>query len=462
MSTFSKKKVKRLGFATTKKYEMDMTTGPLLSKIMLFYVPLMLSGLLQLLFNAADIAVLGRFGGSEALAAVGTNGSLINLITNLFMGLSVGSNVLIARYYGANQKKDLEEMVHTTILVSLIGGIALIFVGNIVARPALTWMDTPSDVIEYAVLYLKIYCYGMPAMMVYNFGSAILRAVGDTKRPLYFLLFSGVINVILNLIFVIGLHMDVDGVAIATVISQTIAAILVIRCLMVSDADYRLVLSKLRIKKDKLIRMVQIGVPAGLQSIMFNISNVLIQSSINSFGMITMAGNAAASNLEGFVYTSMNAFHQTCINFTSQNMGANKNDRINKTLLYCLGLVMAVGLLFGNLLYFCSPQLLKIYTTDADAIYYGVLRLQIIGCTYFLCGIMDVAVGSIRGLGYSVLPMIVSLTGVCIFRVIWIYGVFRVYHTLICLYLSYPISWIMTFIAHMICFYVIQKKRQNA
>ena len=293
-----------------KKYEIDMCDGPLLGKIMIFYIPLMLSGILQLLFNAADIVVVGRFAGNEALAAVGSTGSLTNLIVNLFIGLSVGANVLVARFYGAKQDRELTETVQTSVATAIAGGIILIFLGFFLSKPALGWMGTPEDVIAHSVLYMRIYFAGMPFMMVYNFGSAVLRAVGDTKRPLYYLLIAGVVNVVLNLIFVIVFSMGVAGVAIATVVSQAISAALVVRCLVQTESAYRLELKGLKIVPDKLLKMVQIGVPAGMQGALFSISNVLIQSSVNSFGSVAMAGNTAASNIEGFVYTAMNAFHQ--------------------------------------------------------------------------------------------------------------------------------------------------------
>ncbi len=442
----------------TKSYEIDMCNGPLFSKIMLFFVPLMLSGILQLLFNAADIVVVGRFAGNQALAAVGSTSSLINLLVNVFIGLSVGANVLVARFYGANKEKELSEMVHTAILTAFISGCILVVLGIFLSGPALSLMDTPEDVIEHSILYMRIYFVGMPAMMTYNFGSAILRAVGDTKRPLYYLLLAGIINVILNLIFVIVFHMGVAGVAWATVISQVISAALVLRCLIKSDAGYHLDLKQLKIVPDKLLKMIQIGVPAGLQGALFSISNVLIQSSVNSFGSLAMAGNTAAANIEGFVYTSMNAFHQTAISFTGQNYGARKYKRIGKILLICQIMVMLVGLVMGNLAYAFADILLRLYSSDPIVIEYGVLRLSIICVLYCLCGMMDVMVGSLRGMGYSIMPMLVSLTGACLFRVVWIYTIFKAYPTLKCLYISYPISWALTFAVHLLCFAVVYKK----
>ncbi len=442
----------------SKKYEIDMCNGPLLGKIMVFYIPLMLSGILQLLFNAADIVVVGRFAGNEALAAVGSTSSLTNLIVNLFIGLSVGANVLVARFYGAGQDGELKEMVQTAIATALAGGVILVFLGFFISGPALGWMGTPEDVIQHSVLYMRIYFAGMPFMMVYNFGSAVLRAVGDTKRPLYYLLIAGVVNVVLNLIFVIVFSMGVAGVAAATVASQAISAALVVRCLIQTDSAYRLVLQGMKIAPDKLIKMVQIGVPAGMQGALFSISNVLIQSSVNSFGSVAMAGNTAASNIEGFVYTAMNAFHQAAISFSGQNYGARKYRRIFKVLVICEVMVVGVGALMGNVAYFFGGTLLKLYTIDPAVIEYGILRMRIICVPYFLCGVMDVAVGALRGMGYAIMPMLVSLTGACLFRVVWIYTIFQSIRTLECLYFSYPISWTLTFLVHFVCFAVVYRR----
>lgn len=444
--------------SNTKKYEIDMCNGPLLGKILIFYIPLMLSGVLQLLFNAADIAVVGRFAGNESLAAVGSTSSLTNLIVNLFIGLSVGANVLVARFYGAGQKDELKEMVQTAVATSVVSGIILVFVGFFAAKPALTLMGTPENVISHSVLYMRIYFAGMPFMMAYNFGAAVLRAVGDTKRPLYYLLIAGVVNVILNLIFVIVFTMGVAGVATATVISQAISAVLVIRCLIFTDSVYRLELRGIRIVPDKLAKMFQIGLPAGLQGALFSISNVLIQSSVNSFGSVAMAGNTAGSNIEGFVYTSMNAFYQSAISFCGQNYGAKKYRRVGKVLLICEILVIAVGLIMGIGAYLAAGTLLKLYSTDPEVIAYGILRMGYICVPYFLCGMMDVMVGGLRGIGYSIMPMLVSLTGACLFRVIWIYTVFHQVRTLPCLYMSYSISWALTFSVHLICFIIVYRR----
>ena len=441
-----------------KSYEIDMCNGPLLGKILIFAVPLMLSGILQLLFNAADIIVVGRFSGSHALAAVGSTSALINLLVNVFIGLSVGTNVLIAQYYGAKDRKNISETVHTSVLISLISGFILVFIGVALAKPILKLMGTPDDVLQHSVLYIRIYFLGMPVTMLYNFGAAILRAIGDTKRPLYFLSIAGVVNVILNLIFVIIFDMGVAGVALATVISQVISAALVVRCLACMYGMCRLDLKKLHIYRDKLMKMIQIGLPAGMQGAIFSLSNVLIQSSVNSFGSVAMAGNTAASNIEGFVYNSMNAVHQTALSFTSQNVGAKKYKRIGKILAQCLLIVSAIGLIMGIGAYALGEPLLHIYSSDTEVIQYGLARMQVICVSYFLCGIMDVMVGSLRGMGCSVMPMLVSLTGACGFRILWIFTVFAWKHSLFVLYISYPISWIITAGVHMICYAVVKKK----
>lgn len=443
---------------TAKKYEIDMCNGPLLGKILLFSFPLMLSGILQLLFNAADMIVVGRWVGSDALAAVGSTGSLVNLIVNVFIGLSVGTNVLVARYYGGGQEKELSETVHTAIMSAVICGVALIFIGFFVSPYALKLMGYPEEVLGQSVLYLRIYFAGMPAMMLYNFGSAILRAVGDTKRPLYFLSIAGVVNVILNLFFVIVCKIGVAGVALATTISQCVSAVLVVICLMRTDAIYKLVIRKLKIHKHKLFMMIRIGVPAGLQGAIFSISNVLIQSSINSFGADAMAGNSAAGNLEGFVYTAMNTFHQSAVSFTSQNYGARKYKRIGKIMLYCVLCVTVVGLVMGIGLYVFAKPLLGLYVTEEEVIAIGVLRLLWISCPYFLCGLMDTIVGVLRGMGYAIMPMLVSLTGACLLRVIWIYTVFANDHRLEVLYFSYPFTWTVTALVHLICFSIVYGK----
>lgn len=444
----------------SKKYEIDMCSGSIFQKMLLFALPLMCSSVLQLLFNAADIIVVGRFAGDNALAAVGSTSSLINLLTNLFVGLSIGANVLVAQYYGAKKEKDLAETVHTAMLISVFSGIILTIIGVVAAKQILTWMSAPPEVLELAVLYLRVYFLGMTSMMIYNFGSAILRAVGDTKRPLYYLLGAGIVNVVLNLIFVICFHWGVAGVAAATAISQTISAILVVRCLMLEQGGIHLELKELRIVKDKFIRIVQIGLPAGFQGIVFSLSNVVIQSAINSFGAIVVAGNSAAANIEGFIYMGMNAFYQATISFTSQNYGARQYKRINKILLVGEIYAIIVGVVFGNLAVLFGEELLGIYTKNPDAIAAGMIRLSLICAPYALCGMMDVLVGALRGIGYSIMPMIVSLIGACGLRLLWIATVFQIpeYHTQRTIYMSYPITWTITMTVHAICFIWARRK----
>lgn len=435
-----------------KTNEIDMTSGPLIPKILAFSIPLMLSGILQLLFNAADIIVVGQFTSAQAMAAVGSTSSLNNLIVNIFVGLSIGSNVLMARFYGAHNQEGTHTLVHTSILLSLIAGLFLVVLGVALADPLLTLMGTPDDVIDQSVLYMRIVFLGMPALLTYDFGAGILRAIGDTKRPLLYLLISGIINVCLNLFFVIVFGMGVAGVAIATVVSQYVSAFLVIRSMMKTSSSYRLRIKELRMEKEMLLQILRIGLPAGIQSALFNISNVLIQSSINSFGSIAMAGNTAASNIEGFVYTSMNAVYQASINFTSQNVGAHNTKRITPVLLSCLMIVSIVGISLSTIVEVFDSELLGIYSSDPTVISYGISRLHVVCMTYFLCGLMDTACGSIRGLGYSMAPTIVSLTGACGLRILWICTAFQIDRTLFTLYLSYPVSWLVTFIAHMLCY----------
>lgn len=443
-----------------KRYEIDMVNGPILKKMLLFTLPLMCSSILQLLFNAADIVVVGRFAGDNSLAAVGSNAALINLMTNVFLGLSVGGNVLAARDYGSGNDEELSKTLHTAMLLGIVSGLILTVAGVIFAPQLLKLMQTPENILPLASLYLRIYFLGMTAMMVYNFGSALLRSVGDTKRPLYYLVTAGVINVILNLVFVIVLHMDVAGVALATVISQCISASLVVRCMMREQGGIRLIPKKLRIHKDKLIRIVRVGLPAGFQGAVFSLSNVVIQSSVNIFGEIVVAGNSAAMNLEGFVYVAMNAFHQAAISFTSQNMGAGKKERIGKILLVAEGCVIVTGVVFGWLIYGFGRPLLHIYSNSNEVIEAGMVRMAIILLPYALCGMMDVVVGVLRGIGYSVGPMIISLLGACGLRLVWIATIFQIprFHNISTVYLSYPITWTITLLAQLLLYAHAQKK----
>ena len=438
------------------RYEIDMTHGPILKKLLLFTVPLILSSILQLLFNAADVVVVGRFAqqGDLCLAAVGSTGSLTSLIVNMFVGLSVGTNVVAARAWGSGDHKAMEDSVHTSMLVSVVSGVILAVVGVIGARVFLEWMNTPEEVIDLSSLYLRIYFAGMPANMIYNFGSAILRSVGDTRRPLIYLIIAGALNVILNLFFVIVLHMDVEGVALATIISQAVSAALVVICLMRSEGGLRLTLKKLRIAGNMLKEIARIGLPAGFQGVLFSISNVMIQSSINAFGATVMAGSSAAGNLEGFVYVGMNAFHQAAVSFSSQNLGAGEYKRIWRIAVVCQVCVTVVGLLMGVGVWFFGSELLRIYTTSQEVVNAGLVRLSYVCLPYALCGMMDVMTGSLRGIGYSVMPMLVSILGICVFRVAWIATVCKLpaCSDIDFVYLSYPISWIITLIAHTICF----------
>lgn len=445
-----------------KKYEIDMCNGPILTKMLRFAVPLMFSSILQLLFNAADIVVVGKFAGDNSLGAVGSTSALINLLINVFVGLSVGANVVAARHYGAEDNDGLSKTVHTSMLISLISGVFLAVVGFFGAEFILELMQTPPGVLPLATLYLKIYFLGMPALMVYDFGSALLRSIGDTKRPLYFLVCAGIVNVGLNLLFVIVFKMDVAGVAIATVISQTISAVLVVICLVKSEGAIRLDFRKLRIDKNKLKGILQVGLPAGFQGMLFSLSNVVIQSSVNLFGNTVVAGNSAAMNIEGFIYVSMNAFHQAVVAFCSANYGAGKIKRINKIVFTGVMCATVTGLLIGGVGLIFGRQLLGIYSDGAATIDAGMVRMNVIMLTHFLCGIMDVMVGGLRGIGYSIMPMIVSLLGACGLRLLWIATVFQIpeFHNVVTIYVSYPISWAVTALVHIIC-YIWAKKRVN-
>lgn len=437
-----------------KTYEIDICSGSILPKLLQFTLPLMCSSILQLLFNAADIIVVGRWAGDNSLAAVGSNSSIINLLVNLFIGLSVGANILAARFYGAGEKEGLRQTVHTAILLSFVSGVLLAVVGACGARTVLIWMQSPPEVRGLATVYLRIYFLGMPATMLYNFGAALLRAVGDTRRPLYYLFTAGVVNVVLNLFFVIVCRLDVAGVAIATVVSQCISALLVVRCMMREQGAVHLDLRQLRIWPARLRQILQVGLPAGFQGVLFALSNVVIQSSVNSFGEIVVAGNAAAANIESFVYAAMNAFYQANISFTSQNLGAGRYERIRPILLRAMGCVITTGVVLGGLANHFSPQLLRIYSDSPAVITAGMNRMAIVCTMYAICGMMDVMVGSLRGLGYSIMPMVVSLVGACLLRLVWIATVFQIprFHTIQTIYWSYPVSWGLTFAAHLICF----------
>ena len=440
---------------TTKENNNDLTSGPLTIKIIKFIIPLMLTGILQLLYNAADSIVVGHYDGSSALAAVSSVGALINLLVNAFMGLSVGAAVVVAQDYGAKDYEGVSKTVHTSYLISIIGGIVVGAIGLIFSRQFLIWMESPEDVLPLSTEYLMIYFAGTPANMAYNFGASILRSVGDTKRPLYFLTISGLVNVVLNLVLVIVFHMGVAGVAYATIISQILSAVMVIVYMMKSKDCVRFVPKNMRIYGDKLKKMLYIGLPAGFQGTVFSLSNVVIQSAVNSFGSLVMAGNGAASSLEGFTYTAMNSVYQASLTFVGQNVGAKKYDRINKVQGVCLVLVTIIGLVFGVTTYCLGEPLLSIYLpNDPEAIPYGIIRMSYIALPYFLCGMMEVMVGGQRGMGMSFIPMINALLGSCVLRIVWISTVFAADPTLFTLYISYPISWAVTTLAHAVFYFI--------
>ena len=433
--------------------DMDMCNGPLFSKILIFALPIMAMNILQLLFNAADMVIVGQFTGREALAAVGATGSLINLIVNLFMGLSVGTSVVVAQDYGAGQPGAVSRSVHTSIAVSIISGLVVMILGLILCEPLLEMMGTPGDIIDLSVLYMKIYFIGIPAAMVYNFGAAILRAVGDSRRPMYYLIVSGIVNVIFNLFFVIVLHMGVAGVAWATVISQYLSLLLIMICLYRSDGSIRFMPRQMRIDAKKLKDIVKIGLPAGLQGLLFSISNVLIQSAVNSFGSTMVAASSAASNVEGFVGTTMNAYYNAAITFTGQNMGAKKYDRIDTVAKVCTALIFITWIILGGATVIFGKPLLGFYTSDPEVIELGMLRMKVMMVVYFTCGVMNVYPGLTRGMGFSVMPMLCTLVGACLMRIVWLATFFAWYPTVIMLFACYPVTWSLAGLGQVGCFF---------
>ena len=442
----------------------DMCSGPMLGNIIMYTIPIILQSLMQLLYNAADLVVVGRFCGSTSVGAVGATSSPTTLIFSLFLGLAVGAGATAAQSIGAGDFNKASRTVHTTVPTSILGGIGLAIIGNLVCEPLLRLMGTPENVLPLSTLYMRIYFAAMPFTMLWNFGAALLRAAGDTKRPLIYASISGIFNVVLNIIFVTVFHMDVAGVALATTISIIISAILVLRALMHRHDAMHFSFKEMHIDKQILKKILSIGIPSGIQSSMFAISNLLIQSSINSFGDIFLAGSSSAGSIEGFVYVIMSAFYQASLNFSAQNYGARKFDRIKKAMLLCTLCAGVSGLVVGNLAYIFGDKLLSIYITDSpQAISYGLVKLSIICCTYFLCGIMEAISGAIRGMGSSLSTMIISVFGICILRVVWIYTIFAIpqWHTPECLFLSYPITWIITIIAYLIAFIVVIKKKQK-
>lgn len=442
----------------TSKYEIDMCNGSILDKLVSFSIPLMLSGILQLLFNAVDIIVVGQFTGNEALAAVGSTTALINVFVNLFIGISLGASVLAARFYATGQEKEMSETVHTSITLALISGIAMGIIGVIAAKGALELMDTPNNVLNLSTLYMRIYFMGMPFFMLYNYGAAILRAIGDTKRPLIFLIISGIANAALNMTLVIIFHMGVAGVAIGTIISQLISCVLVLTCLYWSEGSYQLRFSKLKINGAYMEQIFQVGVPAGIQSTVINLSNALLQSSVNSFGSIAMAGYTAANNILGFLYMSVNSITQACMSFTSQNYGVGKLKRMDKVLRDCAILSISIAAVLGGLAYSFGPQILTVYTSDPKVINCGMEILAYTSITYFLCGIMDLFPGALRGMGYSAVPMVLSVIGTVGTRIVWVFGIFPNHRSLSVLFVSYPVSWIITIVLQVVCFYFVRKR----
>ena len=440
-----------------------MLSGPLWSSLITYTIPIMLTGLLQLLFNAADLVIVGRFSGSINVAAVSATGAITNLIVTLFIGLSVGAGVAVAHGLGGNQTAEVHRTVHTALPTALIGGIVLTIVGAVFAEDFLRLMNTPDNVLPLSAMYMRIYFFGMTFTMVYNFCASILRAAGDTSSPLIFLTIAGVLNVALNVVFVILFHMTVDGVALATVISQAVSAVLVVIALMKRKDACKLSLRKMRFYKAPLLKIIRIGLPAGIQGTLFSISNVVIQSSINSFGSeALMSGNGAASNIEGFIFVIMNSFHQTAVNFIGQNAGAHQYMRIKKIFAYCAGYVAIAGFIAGFSVWYFGEELLSIYITDSqEAIMQGLVRFNYVALPYFICGLMDVSTGALRGMGASLSPLIISVLGVCGIRIAWIYTIFQIpqFHTPQCLYLCYLISWIVTFLFQTIAFIKIYKKQ---
>lgn len=440
------------------RFEIDMCNGSIMDKLISFSLPLMVSGILQLAFNAVDIIVVGRFSGSQALAAVGSTTALINVFTNLFIGISLGANVLAARFYAAGKDREMSETVHTSITLALISGITMAVIGVLLAKWALEIMGTPDDVIGQSALYMRIYFMGMPFFMLYNYGAAILRAIGDTKRPLIFLIISGIANAALNMILVILFHMGVAGVAIGTIISQLISCVLVLTCLYRSEGSYQLRFSKLKINGAYMEQIFQVGVPAGIQSTVINLSNALLQSSVNSFGSIAMAGYTAANNILGFLYMSVNSITQACMSFTSQNYGVGKLKRMDKVLRDCAILSISIAAVLGGLAYSFGPQILTVYTSDPKVINCGMEILAYTSITYFLCGIMDLFPGALRGMGYSAVPMVLSVIGTVGTRIVWVFGIFPNHRSLSVLFVSYPVSWIITIVLQVVCFYFVRKR----
>ena len=455
-------KERRLTPLKRNRYEIDMCSGSLMPKLISFALPLIFSGILQLLFNAVDLVVVGRFSGSNALAAVGASTFIIHIFVNFFIGISLGVNVTVARYYGAEDEKRTERAVHTAILTAIISGVLSMALGIALAQPALRLLGTPDSIIGLSKLYIRIYFLGTPFFMLYNFGAAVLRAVGDTKRPMIYLIISGMVNAILNVIFVTVFKMSVAGVAIATAISQLLSCIMILVTLIKSDTCYKLDIRKICIDKSILKQILRIGVPAGLQTTVITASNALLQSSVNSFGENAVAGYAASNNIFGFMFVTVNSITQGCMSFVSQNLGAGKLKRMKKSFYYSLILELTIGFAAGAFVYILRPQLIGLYSDNPEVITYGVEIFALSTLTYFMCGFMDCTAGAMRGMGYSAVPMVLSLIGTVAIRVIWIYYFFPANRNVRYLFISYPLSWVCTFIMQMICYmfviHIVNKK----
>ncbi len=443
-----------------KKKQMDMIHGPMFYKILFFALPLAASSILQQLFNSADVAVVGRFAGSAALAAVGGNSPVINLLINMFVGLSIGANVIIANFIGQGREDKVKEAVHTVMSVALISGVSLLLIGIIIAKPILLMINTPSEVINLAVLYLRIYFLGMPFVMVYNFGAAILRSTGETRKPLYCLIISGIINILLNLLLVIVFHLSVAGVAIATVIADGVSAFLVVYFLSHSDDAIRLNIRELSLNKEIVVKVIKIGAPAGLQGVVFSLSNLFIQSAINGFGTHAMAGSSAGLNYEYFTYYMINAFNQTAVTFTSQNYGAKDLERCKRAFRISLVTGMALTLVMSFIFVGATDFFAGIYTNDPVAIKYAIIRMKHVTLLECLTGVYEISGGALRGMGHSLLPALLTVIGSCGFRVVWLYTVFKVVPTFTMLMNVYPVTWVITGTMVMTSYLIIRKRKE--
>ena len=444
------------------KKEVDLTEGSVFRKILAFALPLVLSNILQALYNAADMVVVGLFAGDLPLGAVGATSALTNLMLNLFIALSVGTSVTVATAIGAQSRERAQKLVHTSMALALVCGVFVTVLGLTCSRQFLILMDTNPVLLDLSSTYMRIFFSGSIFSLVYNFGAAILRAAGDSRRPLYYLMISGLVNVVLNVFFVIVCGMTADGVALATVISQVLSAVLVVRALLRHTGDIRLFPRKIRFYGRETWDILRTGLPAGVQSTMFSISNTMIQTAVNSFdNPLLVSGNTAAMNIEGFVFTAMYAMHVTAVTAMGQNIGAGKYRRMNAVMGYCLLVVAVIGIVMGGASALLAEPLLDIYLTEREAMDFGISRLTLIGTTYFLCGLMDTLVGCQRGMGNTLVPMIVSVFGVCGIRIVWIYTVFAAHHTLPVLYLSYPVTWIITGVMQLVLCLVLKHRIQR-